>query len=93
MIQFPNPGRGAKNLAASVNWRSRVMKKTNPGGVTEAIERQDTGRGFGVVMPHFYRNWKDENLRRFILNGIVWRARRDVPTEGVRTTLPALATF
>ena len=44
-------------------------------------------------MPHFYRNWKNEALRRFILNGIVWTAKLDVPANGVQTTLPDLATF
>jgi type 1 glutamine amidotransferase len=61
--------------------------------VAWCIERPDSGRGFGIVMPHFYKNWRDEDLRRFILNGIVWTAKLEVPTEGVKTTLPDLATF
>jgi type 1 glutamine amidotransferase len=61
--------------------------------VAWCIERPDGGRGFGIVMPHFYRNWKLEDLRRFILNGIVWTAKLDVPADGVHTTLPDLATF
>jgi type 1 glutamine amidotransferase len=61
--------------------------------VAWCIERKDTGRGFGIVMPHFYKNWSNEDLRRFILNGIIWTAKIDVPTEGVKTTLPKLETF
>jgi type 1 glutamine amidotransferase len=61
--------------------------------VAWCIERADGGRGFGIVMPHFYRNWKNEDLRRFILNGIVWTAKLDVPAGGVQTVLPDLATF
>jgi type 1 glutamine amidotransferase len=61
--------------------------------VAWSIERRDGGRGFGIVMPHFYRNWKDEDLRRFILNGVVWTAKLEVPTRGVKTTLPDLETF
>jgi type 1 glutamine amidotransferase len=61
--------------------------------VAWSIERRDGGRGFGIVMPHFYRNWKNEDLRRFVLNGIVWTAKLGVPTEGVKTTLPDLETF
>jgi type 1 glutamine amidotransferase len=64
-----------------------------PETVSWCIERSDTGRGFAVVMPHFYRNWKLEDLRRFILNGIVWTAKLDVPTAGVKTTLPELSAF
>lgn len=61
--------------------------------VAWGIDRPDGGRGFGIVMPHFYRNWAVEDLRRFILNGIVWTAKLEVPAGGVHTTLPALATF
>lgn len=61
--------------------------------VAWAVQRDDRGRGFGIVMPHFYRNWQDGDLRRCILNGIVWSARLEVPAEGVKTTLPDLATF
>jgi len=61
--------------------------------VAWCVERQDGGRGFGIVMPHFYANWRDEDLRRCILNGIVWTAGRTVPVQGVRTQVPDLAKF
>lgn len=44
-------------------------------------------------MPHFYRNWKLADLRRYVLNGIAWTAKLDVPATGVQTTLPDLSTF
>lgn len=61
--------------------------------VAWAIERKDGGRGMGVTMPHFYRNWENNELRRFILNGIIWSAKREVPEKGVVTLLPDLKTF
>jgi type 1 glutamine amidotransferase len=61
--------------------------------VAWAVERADTGRGFGIVMPHFYNNWRNEDLRRFILNGIVWTAKLEVPAGGVETAAPDLARF
>lgn len=61
--------------------------------VAWGVERPDGGRGFAIVMPHFYRSWKIDDLRTFIMNGIVWTAGRDVPGEGVKTQLPPLATF
>ena len=64
-----------------------------PEAVSWCVERADTGRGFAVVMPHFYRNWKLEDLRRYILNGIVWSAKLEVPAGGVQTTLPDLSEF
>ncbi len=44
-------------------------------------------------MPHFYNNWKNDDLRRFIMNGIVWTAKRDVPAAGVDTGKPDLPAF
>jgi hypothetical protein len=61
--------------------------------VAWAVSRPDGGRGMGVVMPHFYRNWRDDNLRMLILNGIVWSAKLEVPAEGVKTAPPDLARF
>ncbi len=61
--------------------------------VAWCVDRADGGRGFAIVMPHFYKNWAMEDLRRFILNGIVWTAKIDVPKEGVHTTLPDLKAF
>jgi type 1 glutamine amidotransferase len=61
--------------------------------VAWGIQRPDGGRGFAVVMPHFFRNWANEDLRRLILNGIVWSARLSVPPGGVSTPTPELAKF
>ena len=61
--------------------------------VAWCVDRADGGRGLGIVMPHFFRNWKNEDLRRFILNGIVWTAKLDVPPGGVQTAAPDLAAF
>lgn len=61
--------------------------------ISWGVERSDGGRGFAIVMPHFYKNWANEDLRRFILNGIVWTAKRDVPRGGVQSPAPDLAKF
>ena len=64
-----------------------------PEAVAWCVQRADRGRGFGIVMPHFFRNWADADLRRLILNGIVWTAQLEVPAEGVQSTLPELDSF
>jgi type 1 glutamine amidotransferase len=61
--------------------------------VAWSAERTDGGRGFGIVMPHFYKNWRNDDLRRFILNAIVWTAKLEVPAEGVQTKTPDLGAF
>ena len=57
------------------------------------IERADTGRGIGVTLPHFYKNWQVDPLRTFIFNSILWSAKFPIPEDGIRTTLPDLETF
>jgi type 1 glutamine amidotransferase len=61
--------------------------------VAWTVERSAGGRGFAVVMPHFYRNWRVEDLRRLILNGIVWSSGHPVPVVGVQTPPPDLKQF
>lgn len=61
--------------------------------VAWGLERPDGGRGFGIVMPHYYRNWELADLRTLILNGIVWTAGVEIPGAGVRVELPALTSF
>jgi len=43
------------------------------------IERADGGRGVGITMPHFFRNWEVEALRMFVLISILWTAKLEVP--------------
>jgi type 1 glutamine amidotransferase len=89
-------GKQDNKPAASVTVLATSMlppEKPKPEAVSWCIERPDTGRGIAVVMPHFYRNWKNEDLRRYILNAIVWSAKLNVPDNGVQTELPDLSTF
>lgn len=58
-----------------------------------AVQRKDGGRGVGLVVPHFFRNWRIDDLRTLVLNSIVWTAKLDVPAAGVKSALPDLATF
>ena len=89
-------GKGENKLAANVTALATSMlppEKPKSETVAWCVERGDGGRGFGIVMPHFYKNWSNEDLRRFILNGIVWTAKLEVPADGVQTTLPDLKEF
>ncbi len=88
----PDENRLAPNvisLATSLLPPESPQKET----VAWCVERPGNGRGFAIVMPHFYKNWQNEDLRRCILNGIAWTAHLEVPQEGVQTHLPDLDTF
>jgi type 1 glutamine amidotransferase len=61
--------------------------------VAWAATRPDGGRGVGSVMPHFYRNWKQDDMRTLIVNAIAWTAKAEIPKGGVRSTPPDLTAF
>ena len=61
--------------------------------VAWGIQRKDGGRGVGVVVPHFYKNWTNDDLRRLVMNAVVWTAGLDVPADGVVTPVPHLEAF
>ncbi len=64
-----------------------------PEPVAWAVERADSGRGVGVVMPHFFRNWLQADMRKLILNAVVWSAKLDVPAKGIDVALDNLVVF
>lgn len=48
-----------------------------------AYERPDGGRGVGYTGGHFHMNLGDDNVRKVILNALVWVAKGEVPPNGV----------
>lgn len=89
-------GKDENRLASNVTALATSMlppEKPTRETVSWCVQRDDGGRGFGIVMPHFYRSWKNKDLRTFILNGIVWTAKERVPDEGIQSELPELTEF
>jgi hypothetical protein len=60
--------------------RSKVGQ---PQCVMWAYERPGGGRGVGYTGGHFHMNLEDDNVRKLILNALVWVAKGDVPQDGV----------
>ena len=61
-----------------------AVKQGEPQHMAWACEREDGGRGFGFTGGHFHKNWGDENVRKLLLNAILWTAKVEVPAEGVQ---------
>lgn len=53
------------------------------------VERGDGGRGFGFTGGHFHDNWADDQLRKVVLNALVWVAKAEVPANGVQSKVTA----
>ncbi|MCS1408603.1 MAG: hypothetical protein M2R45_01779 [Verrucomicrobia subdivision 3 bacterium] len=48
-----------------------------------AYQREDGGRGFGFTGGHRHVNWRNDNFRKVVLNGLLWIAKAEVPEGGV----------
>jgi len=57
-----------------------------------AWERADGGRGFGFSGGHYHAVWEQEELRKAVLNAILWTAHKPVPSDGVISALPPAVT-
>jgi hypothetical protein len=52
-------------------------------------QRADGGRAFGCTGPHYHANFRNDDLRRLVLNAILWTAKIEVPQGGVQSRVPA----
>src|SRR5262245_48760894 len=59
--------------------------------VAWAWERPDGGRSFGFSGLHFHENWKREEYRRLVAQGVLWTAKQTIPEKGVAVELPESA--
>lgn len=66
----------------------RAVANKEPQHLGWCMERTDGTRGFGFTGGHYHSNWANDDLRKFILNAILWTAKVDVPEGGVATPTP-----
>lgn len=62
-------------------------KKYTDQTVAWAIDRKDGGRSFGCTGAHFHKNWANPDFRTLMLNAILWAAKVEVPSTGVKCDL------
>lgn len=68
--------------------RNTAASRATPGRpevVSWVYERPDGGRSFGNTGLHFHDNWRNNDLRKLILNACRWICRLPVPTGGVQS--------
>jgi type 1 glutamine amidotransferase len=56
--------------------------------VAWSFDRPDGGRSFGFSGLHFHDNWKREDYRRLVTQGVLWTAKVPVPAEGLDVIVP-----
>lgn len=67
----------------------KAVANKEPQHLAWCVEREDGGRGFGFTGGHMHKNWAHDELRKFILNAIVWTAKLDIPQNGISTPTPS----
>jgi hypothetical protein len=84
----PDKTRGREGAMYSHGGNPAVFaRRGQPEHVMWAFERPDGGRGFGFTGAHYHDNWGNESFRKLVLNALLWIAKVDVPTDGVRSAL------
>ena len=58
-----------------------IPDEPNSQTVAWAVQRKDGGRGFVFTGGHWHSNWQLEDLRRMMLNAILWTAKMQVPSD------------
>jgi type 1 glutamine amidotransferase len=61
----------------------KAVAAGEPQTVAWAYESPAGARGFGFTGGHFHKNWGDPNVRKLVLNAILWTAKVEVPQGGV----------
>jgi type 1 glutamine amidotransferase len=56
--------------------------------ISWAWERPDGGRSFGFSGLHFHENWRLEQYRRLVTQGILWTLGVPIPSNGVPVDVP-----
>lgn len=77
----------AREPAPTPLWTVEIDAATHP--VAWAWDRPDGGRSFGFSGLHFHDNWRLEEYRRLVVQGVLWTCRCAIPADGANVDIPA----
>lgn len=91
-IRFATAGKLTRVLTGDLHVQYRDGKNLVIGQPTQTVvawtyERDGGGRAFGFTGAHYLISLDEPDLRRLLLNAILWTAGIDVPAGGVRSGL------
>jgi hypothetical protein len=70
-----------------------ALARGEPQTIAWTCLNENGARGFGFTGGHAHRFWYDDQVRRLVLNGLVWAAGLDVPPGGVPLVSPSTPFF
>jgi type 1 glutamine amidotransferase len=92
-MNFVPDGKGLTRILQAVppdGTRGTADTKKYPGRIETtawAYERPDGGRAFGFTGGHFHKNWANDDVRRLVVNAILWTAKIEIPPTGAKVDL------
>ena len=103
-MRFTSKRRNITSILEARPPLSALLRKDGPSSnnstVTESVlrgdyhpvawvyEPPDRGRGFGFTGAHHHHNYRNDDFRKAVLNGIAWIAGLDIPKSGVESKTP-----
>ncbi|MCE6987550.1 ThuA domain-containing protein [Dyadobacter sp. CY323] len=69
--------------------RESVLVKKEMQTLAWTFARPNGGRGFGFTGGHVHNNWRNDNVRKLVLNAIAWSAKIEIPENGIPSATPA----
>lgn len=88
-LRFVPKMKGVTPLLRTVNPKTKDDPKSDDAIVSWAFERPEGGRAFTFTGGHLHRSFAEAGYRRFLVNGILWCANREIPKEGAPVALAA----
>ena len=92
-MRFVPGGKGVTPILAGAppeELRKNEDTRKHPGRAETlawTYQRPNGGRSFAITTPHTHEDWADENLRRLVVNAILWTAKVEVPKKGAKVAL------
>lgn len=70
-----------------------ALARGEPQSVAWTCQNANGARGFGFTGGHAHHDWYDDQVRRLVLNALVWAAGLEVPPGGVAVPSPTAPFF
>lgn len=86
-LRFADKMKGVTPLLRTINPKTPNAKLDDTAIVSWAFEREGGGRSFGFTGGHLHASLAEEGYRRFLVNGILWSAKVEIPAAGAPVAL------
>ncbi len=87
-LRFAKDPKGVTPLLRTWNPKAKAAKKSDLEDVVAwTFERPNGGRTFTFTGGHLHASLAEAGYRRFLVNGLLWAAKQDIPATGAKVDL------